>query len=676
MRRSWAPDLHRSRAAIWRRVRRVLPVLLAVPVVVVAVWDVAILCRMFWGQYRFPAELEWMEGGQLLHAYRLLHGQPLYGDCSDGFIPFPYPPGHPAVLAAVGWAFGLSFRVARILSITAFGLCCWLLGREVLKANASAWRGAVLALAAVAAAAVSYPVAGKWYDMARIDSVFLALLLGGAIACLPPSYSNSRRALGWWRTGLGAVLLTAAVYTKQSAVFFIPWICLFAVWRHWRSGLRLTIGVATLCAVLLGLMLWATEGRFWLFVFELMSRHPALPARSWQSAYRLVLFARFLPLLPLVALWLWHKKRLRSRTVFWLGMLTCALVASILTRAKLTAYLNNLMPAAVLSWPVAILLVSDLLEAMRPRTWVRLGWVAGLAFYATTRLGYLGFIPSGYLPSANAWRAARAFNRWVASLPGSVLVPSHGYIPTRQGRGRGQIHKQGWMDVLDARAPDFDFTRCLPGIRTDWLILDLPRDSYFDAIITTDYEAAEPVPSEVRDLPSVAHPDRIYRRKQDPPSALVRVRPRMLFDFEAETFAGWQQEGEAFGAGPSVGPRAGQWPILGHRGHGVANSFDLELGERARGTLRSEPFLIDRSHLGLRVGGGSSLKLRVELEIEGRTVRAAMGAGSDVDMLVPVVWDVTELESQRARIVIDDDEVGDWGHILVDEIELFDVADE
>jgi hypothetical protein len=85
--------------------------------------------------------------------------------------------------------------------------------------------------------------------------------------------------------------------------------------------------------------------------------------------------------------------------------------------------------------------------------------------------------------------------------------------------------------------------------------------------------------------------------------------------------------------------------------------------------------LIDRSHLGFRVGGGSSPRLRVELEIDRSPARVAAGAGVDVDMLVPAVWDVTDLRSQWARIVIDDDEIGDWGHILVDEIELFDVPD-
>ena len=61
------------------------------------------------------------------------------------------------------------------------------------------------------------------------------------------------------------------------------------------------------------------------------------------------------------------------------------------------------------------------------------------------------------------------------------------------------------------------------------------------------------------------------------------------------------------------------------------------------------------------------------LEVDGQVVRAAPGRGQDIEMLVPVTWDVTDLRSKRARFVIVDDETGGWGHILVDAIELFDV---
>ena len=472
---------------------------------------------------------------------------------------------------------------------------------------------------------------------------------------------------------LAAGLLTAAVYTKQTAAFFIPWICLFALWRHRRSGLWLTVVTAALCAGLLGLMQWRTEGRFWTFVFQIMSRHPVSFSRTAVNTSRLLVFARFLPLVPVAALLLWRKRWLRSRTVFWLGMLICALGASLTASTKLSAYLNNLMPAAILCWPAGLLLVSDLWEHLRPRTWTRLGFEAGLCAWAALQLAHLAFIPSGYLLTAAEWRTAHALNQYIAALPGTVLLPARPFVPLLVGRRESQIHRQSYTDVVDAELPQIDLVKCLAGIHADWLILDWPGDPYFDALLKADYESPVPVPDAVREMPGLGKPDRIYRRRHDPPSAVVRLRRRLLFDFEGERFDGWQLGGEAFRAGPSAAPRPGQNPVAGFLGHGLVSSYDPELGERARGTLRSEEFLIDRSHLGLRAGGGASPRLSVALEIEGRTVRRLAGPGANVDMLVPVVWDVTELQSERGRLVIEDDEAGDWGHILVDEIELFDV---
>jgi hypothetical protein len=189
----------------------------------------------------------------------------------------------------------------------------------------------------------------------------------------------------------------------------------------------------------------------------------------------------------------------------------------------------------------------------------------------------------------------------------------------------------------------------------------------------TDYEAPTPLPDAVRLVPGMAKPDRIYRRKSDAPSSLVRTRRRTLFDFEGGSFAGWQTEGRAFQAGPADGARTGQLPVRGYVGKGLASSFDPERGSWATGTLRSAPFEIDRSHLGLRVGGGDSLKLRVVLEVDGQPARVLAGPGFDVDMLVPRAWDLRALAFRQARIVIEDLDDDRFGHILVDEIELFDV---
>jgi len=83
--------------------------------------------------------------------------------------------------------------------------------------------------------------------------------------------------------------------------------------------------------------------------------------------------------------------------------------------------------------------------------------------------------------------------------------------------------------------------------------------------------------------------------------------------------------------------------------------------------------MIDRTHMSLRIGGGRSLRLGVQLEIDDDVVRAERGAGTDFEMLGPVVWDVSELRGKRARLRLVDREPRGWGHILVDAVDLFDL---
>ena len=61
----------------------------------------------FAGRVGYPYDLEWMEGGMLVHGHRVLNGEGLYVPPSLDFIPYIYPPLYSWVLAAFGAVFGL-----------------------------------------------------------------------------------------------------------------------------------------------------------------------------------------------------------------------------------------------------------------------------------------------------------------------------------------------------------------------------------------------------------------------------------------------------------------------------------------------------------------------------------------------------------------------------------------
>ncbi|MBW2454096.1 MAG: hypothetical protein JRI68_06285, partial [Deltaproteobacteria bacterium] len=426
-----------------RNVRWTLGALL-LPLVALAGWHVIQLTRTFAGRLAYPMELEWMEGGQLYHAYRLLHGLPLYGPCVDGFIPFPYPPVHSVVVAGVGAVVGLDFWVARLVSVSAFTIACAVLCREVAQTWRHGARRWMMVLLAAGALAGSFPYTGAWYDLVRVDSVFIAFLFGGAAVSLPPGQDGAvRRRPSPLRIAVCAGLLCGALFSKQTAVFFLPWICLFAIWRDWRSGLWLTGAVATLSLAVLGLLQWSSDGLFWTFMVGVMSRHELIIYQTITSALRILMLEPYLPLIGLLALWLWRKGKLRTRVAFWTGMLAAALVASLVTTSKTAAASNNLMTGVLLGGPVALMVVHDLLAAMPRRHLARWLSATGLTVVALMLFQAQVFRPDMYVPPPHRWAAARAFNELVASLEGGVVIPAHSFAAIRHGNQNGQMHEQG-----------------------------------------------------------------------------------------------------------------------------------------------------------------------------------------------------------------------------------------
>src|ERR1700720_4363162 len=58
----------------------------------------------------YPYDLEWMEGGMIGHALRLVEGQPIYAEPSARFVSFAYTPLYPIVLRLLAPLTGVGYR--------------------------------------------------------------------------------------------------------------------------------------------------------------------------------------------------------------------------------------------------------------------------------------------------------------------------------------------------------------------------------------------------------------------------------------------------------------------------------------------------------------------------------------------------------------------------------------
>ena len=224
-------------------------------------WAVLLLVAFAW-RLAFPLELEWMEGGLLHQARRIQLGQSPYPPPGPDYVPFLYTPLYSVVLAGLGFVVPLGYGLGRAVSILAWvatGLALWHAVRGEGKPRAHA-------AAAVGLACAGYVFTFRWLDLARPDTLYIALVTWALVLLRK---SGPRVSLAVW----AGVLMALAFWTKQTAASFVIASGLGILLVNWRRfGLYAgTIALLDGGGVLLGN--WLTEGWLWTYIYELHQSH-------------------------------------------------------------------------------------------------------------------------------------------------------------------------------------------------------------------------------------------------------------------------------------------------------------------------------------------------------------------------------------------------------------------
>jgi len=448
-----------------------------------ALWPLGVLTYVFFARMFYPIDLEWCEGGALYEAYRLLHGLPLYSRADPSWAPLPYPPVHTALLALIGLVH-LDFWTGRFLSVACFGLLCWTLFRECYRHLYRSSIGVAVGALVVATVVCGYPVIGQWYDLVRVDTMMLALVLFG-ISRISERHTSMRSIV------VASICLTAAIFTKQTAAFFVAWACLFAVVREPQVGFKLSALTFGMCAGTLGVLQWATKGGMWFWTVAGLANHKIEDAHVVEGLRYVWEFAPFFVIIPIAVLVLGLKGTLSERSILWSGIFCVALPASLLPYAKAGGYLNNLMPLVVLVCPVTALLVGDV--ARTRGGWgalARWGLLCGLAFFVWNH----PLKTSHYLPTAKDWRAANELNALVASLPGGVVVPYLEFLPAHNGHSNPHWHS---MVVWDSiwRGEPMNEVLALKKSNARWVLLNTGDVGDLASYVRSNFGLAKRLPN-------------------------------------------------------------------------------------------------------------------------------------------------------------------------------------
>jgi hypothetical protein len=391
----------------------------------------------------YPFELEWMEGGVLQQVLRVVQHQPLYGEPSLNFVPALYMPLYYCFSAISVAIFGANLFALRAVSVAAL-VIIFLLVFLLAKRMAHSRMAGVLAVLFCAA---MYPHTRFWFDLARVDTLWVMWLM-----------------LAWWyllcwrdRPTLGGAFLCAfvsvlAFFTKQASLFLLPFVMLAIVcWMGWRALLAYVLCCAVVGLPVLGVLIIGTGGKFWFYTMQMASTH-GVTLFGWRRFAEIVLWAvpTFLVLLPIFFCLMGKTWRERAG---WFVLVGGFVFLSGLSRAYAGAFFNVLMPMYVCLAVVAAAVVGLLLERFSKQHAVRVGLL--LVFVVAVlslNLARFRYEPAQQVPTERDTAAAQFLLDKLRAVQGDVCLTSHGYLGWMVGKAFC-AHNTQVTDVMTGSDP-------------------------------------------------------------------------------------------------------------------------------------------------------------------------------------------------------------------------------
>jgi hypothetical protein len=367
----------------------------------------------------YPFSYDQVEGGIVTSVWRIVHGYPLYTKPTPDFVPYLYAPLYFYLAAALSKLIGVGYTSLRLISILgtlgSLGVIYALIHGET--------RSRLASLAGAGLFAACYHPLEGWFDVGRVDSLFVFLLLL-AIYC-------TRRA---------PILLAVFVWliACQAKQTILP-VAILVLCADWERPRRLAFGLATLLAGFAAsffVMNHLTAGWYSYYLFGTAKGLPWVMRTAIFYIPVDLLQPLGLAFLLILASILCAPPVLRSPGTRFYIIVSFAIYASIwYLRSHSGSAVNTLMPAyawtAVLFGVAFHRLLSWL--ASVPSPYSQLCRVLLLGAAATQILGFI-YHPGRYVPSTDTREARQQFEQQLSKLPGDIYVIEHTYDAILAGK--------------------------------------------------------------------------------------------------------------------------------------------------------------------------------------------------------------------------------------------------
>jgi hypothetical protein len=636
-------------------------VLGAIPALVQLGWH----ARIFAGRATFPLDLEWMEGGVLIHAQRIAHGQGIYVAPSVDFIPFLYTPLYPALLALLSFVAPLGYLMGRLVSIAAFATALAMIALTASGEATGRMHKVFAVLAGVAGAgavAASFAFTGHFYDLVRADSLLLALQA--------VTVWLAYRGQTWKSAALAGVLIALGFFTKQTATIVGIGIGVGLLVANFKRALVYGAVATVVLAAGIGLLVKTSHGWFWTYIFKLHQSHAfrkdAVNDIAWPFTHQFCwpIFAA----LVLATTGLALSRRLRRTDAILWALALAGEVAALIGFATQWADSNAFIPAVFFPAFAAAVLVARLGEvALTGRRWGALIvatlsalLLGGQSLHTTAPTPARGHARSPVLrgwpslgkalptlasavPSAQDRVAAARLLDELRALPSPLFIPFHPYYAVLVGK-QPFVHRMGVHDVEAALGRARGLDQAVADQRFAAIVLDWK--SYpgewpnLESRHHVVHEFAEGVDSVRTFAGAQTSPRQLLLPNVQPPP--LAAGGRRLFDFESGAWTEFSVEGTAFGAGPAPAP-------IGTYGRFAVDSG--RQGPAARGVLRSPPFVIEAPRLRFVLGGPPDPGLQVSLREQATVLATATPSGQPHWF----EWNTSEWVGKTVSLVLEDD---------------------
>lgn len=378
--------------------------------------------------YRY--ELEWTEGSILVQINHLLQGGSTYSAPTPEHVPYLYTPLY-FWFGALASQAGGGFLPLRIISLGATLLSMLLIFRWIFLTTRSKFSAAL----AVFLFASAFKPTGYWFDLARVDTLFLLfILLGLRFLFLAPTFMNGF---------LGALALVLAFMTKQTSVLLVivmlPVVILkaFKVESTNRDSLQKKLFlVGYLLTTVFGitgsilLLNWNSNGWFNYYAFKVPAKQeliPSLVIGFWTHD----LIPNFAVPLGLTCFALYQSYKTEGVFSEKFCFRFCASAGMIgiawMTRIHNASWDNVLIPAFV--W-LSVMAAWGFSELLPLNKWK---WsVFGVLFFV--QFVSLAYDPRAQIPTAEDKAEGAAIEAKIRMMSGEVWVPQHEYLAEWNGK--------------------------------------------------------------------------------------------------------------------------------------------------------------------------------------------------------------------------------------------------